>query len=349
MPFEINLFGPGYGESIAVKIGPNDWMIIDSCIDESGSPAPTAYLSSRGIPLEEVKLVVASHWHDDHVRGFSEVVRMCTNAKVVMGHALTRKEFHAFVLAHHDERSKDKMSSGTSELYKVLKILQERKTPGMKASPDRRIWTSTSENGEPIEVWSLSPSDACSGRFMSFLSTHSAAPGVTRMRAPTIKENETAVAMLVSCGDVAVLLGADLEESHSGWSDILSSTGRPKIKSSLFKIPHHGSENGHHEGVWSDMLQHKPISIMTPYNKGYKLPKDTDTQRIIGLSDKAFMTRKIMRLTQVTRDSSVDKMIKNTVRSIQPIDKRTGHIRAYWDSSEKWIIELNKGAYELSA
>jgi len=36
---EISLFGPGYGESTLVHLGSGNWMIVDSCLDESGEKA----------------------------------------------------------------------------------------------------------------------------------------------------------------------------------------------------------------------------------------------------------------------------------------------------------------------
>jgi hypothetical protein len=44
---EITLLGPGYGESIIIHIGNNQWVIIDSCIDSAdNSCAPLSYLQS---------------------------------------------------------------------------------------------------------------------------------------------------------------------------------------------------------------------------------------------------------------------------------------------------------------
>jgi glyoxylase-like metal-dependent hydrolase (beta-lactamase superfamily II) len=69
---EINIFGPGYGECCLFHFGGGKWIIIDSCVDdEIGQPAALAYLDNIGInPAEGVELVIASHWHDDHVKGY---------------------------------------------------------------------------------------------------------------------------------------------------------------------------------------------------------------------------------------------------------------------------------------
>lgn len=348
--YEVNLFGPGYGESIVARIGVDDWLIIDSCLNASRRPAPLAYLESIGVPFEHVRLLIASHWHDDHVRGFSEILEHCVNAKVCMGQALTNKEFQIFVSHYSNSHPGDKITSGTKELYKVLQILQSRGARGIIAHPDRRLWQSpnTEEQSPVIEVWSLSPSDACSERFMQFISAAMPTQGNTKSRAPSIKENETAIAVLIKYGGTTVLLGADLEETHQGWTAILDSTGRPGAKSSLFKIPHHGSANGHHDRVWTDMLKESPIAILTPYNKGHKLPRDADLDRIRNLTQSAYTTQILTRPPKPARPQGIEKMIRSTVKSIAPVTKQMGHIHARLCSDlADWQIELYEGAVSI--
>jgi hypothetical protein len=80
-------------------------------------------------------------------------------------------------------------------------------------------------------------------------------------------------------GKQTLLLGADLEEdgdSDLGWSAIVSMNERPQGKAQIFKIPHHGSKNGHYRPVWDLMLVKNPISILTPWSKGSGLPAPTD-------------------------------------------------------------------------
>lgn len=348
--YEVNLFGPGYGESVAARIGPADWVIIDSCLNAEGDPAPLAYLESIGVPPEHVKLLIASHWHDDHVRGFSTLVERCTEAKVCMSRALTNKEFQVFAGNYNKSHPSDKLTSGTKELNRVLQILNSRKASGTLAWPDRRLWqhTPTTENPETVEVWSLSPSDECTDRFLEFVIAAMPQLGVTKFRTPSIKENETAIAILLTYGDTSVLLGADLEETHRGWTAIVESTGRPQTKSNLFKIPHHGSQNGHHNGVWETMLTKDTTAIMTPYNKGHKLPKDSDIIRIKGLTSSAYTTRLLKKAPKPKRSSSTEKMIKATAKKIAPIEKQMGHIQAKLCTELRdWTINLYQGAESL--
>lgn len=86
---EVSLFGPGYGECVVLHLGHGEWVIIDSCISAAASdPAPIHYLASIGVdPDLEVGLVVATHWHDDHIRGMERLTGL---AKEVYMTAPTR-------------------------------------------------------------------------------------------------------------------------------------------------------------------------------------------------------------------------------------------------------------------
>ena len=86
---EIVIFGPGYGESIVLHIG-GRWIVIDSCKYQGAAvPAPLAYLIDRGVDVEmDVDWVIATHWHDDHIRGIGYVFEACKSAKFGCPNAL---------------------------------------------------------------------------------------------------------------------------------------------------------------------------------------------------------------------------------------------------------------------
>jgi len=91
---EVSVFGPGYGECILIHAGDNEWIIVDSCIDSvSREPAAMQYLKGIGVNSNEaVKFIIASHWHDDHIRGMSSIVNSCQNAKFVCPSAMLSEE-----------------------------------------------------------------------------------------------------------------------------------------------------------------------------------------------------------------------------------------------------------------
>ena len=73
---EVTLVGPGYGECILLHIGNGGWVIVDSCLDAESRPAALTYFHDMGLnPSEVVRFIVATHWHDDHIRGHGRVGR----------------------------------------------------------------------------------------------------------------------------------------------------------------------------------------------------------------------------------------------------------------------------------
>ena len=80
---EVTLIGgtSGYGESVVVRYGENEWAIIDSCIDSlSQKCLPIAYLEDIGVDVgTQVKYEVCTHWHDDHIKGLHKVLEACSS------------------------------------------------------------------------------------------------------------------------------------------------------------------------------------------------------------------------------------------------------------------------------
>jgi len=303
---ELSFFGPGYGECIVINIGANDWIVVDSCVDSStGKVAALSYLESIGVsPSESVKLIVATHWHDDHVRGLGKLFKECTNAKFVCSTALSNKEFNQLV-----ERNKINptvVKNGLHEFGEVFDELCVRATtkktiqdPIKWAIADKLLWNNIGCSSESLwrcALYSLSPSDASFTKSQSDIAKILASqdPANKILLPKDINPNHISVVLHLQIGDYSILLGSDLEETGhvaTGWSVIVNSTTKPDSKASIFKIPHHGSETAHSKGVWDTMLVDKPLTVMTPFvHGGVSLPKSTDVVRISGYSDNAFIT-----------------------------------------------------------
>ena len=68
---EISIFGPGRGECVLLHLGQNEWCVVDSCIAKpAGGPVALHYLRNlQTNAIDGIKLIVATHWHDDHIGG----------------------------------------------------------------------------------------------------------------------------------------------------------------------------------------------------------------------------------------------------------------------------------------
>ena len=145
-------------------------------------------------------------------------------------------------------------------------------------------------------------------------------------------------------------MGSDLEESslpHTGWSAIVASPTRPRNLASVFKIPHHGSENAHSNDVWLHMLEKNALSLCTPYNRKVTLPKSEDVERIYRFTDRAHISSTIRdKNLSSKRDSMVVKTIRESGIIIKSAPLKTGFIKCRW-KNEIINIEHYNGANEL--
>jgi beta-lactamase superfamily II metal-dependent hydrolase len=354
---EISVFGPGYGESVLVHLGFGDWLIVDSCVDKTRkNPAPITYLRSIGIdPSTAVKIIIASHWHDDHVRGLASIFEECTSAQFCCSVSLNNIEFLTLVGAE-----KYSIESRVQEFGKILKLIQARKEGrSQSAGPEwaienKRVWQRTAQP-MPVEIFSLSPSSGAVTLALRQFAQLLPQTDQPKRQAIAVRPNHAAVVLWVKIGDLSVVLGSDLEETEdpsTGWSVIVDSKARPNGKAYVFKIPHHGSSNGDQPRVWSEMLIDEPLAVLTPFVNGRtELPTRSDVRRIQGQTPNTFSTNKILSNQQIKRHGAVEKMIKETVKTIRVIPNTPGHVRlrktVVGTSNTNWSVELFDGAVDL--
>ena len=341
---ELTLLGPGYGESIVLHVGNNHRVVVDSCINNDGEPEATRYLKSIGVhPAEAVRLIVATHWHDDHIRGIRQLVTACHGATFCCSAALCREEFLAIVAAL-ESRHFSASGSGVRELYGVFSHLKAKGQSPSFALANRVVFS----QGES-KIWSLSPSDKNFSSFLTSISDLVPGERQAKTRVSSLSPNTIAVALWVSAGHVQLLLGADLEAQ--GWRLIVKSTERPAGKASVFKIPHHGSQNAHDPEVWQSLLDPDPFAVLTPWRLGGKtLPCGSDVRRILSHTPNAYITTRSIPSRPKRRERMVDRTIRESGVALRRVAMSPGAIqlRRPLDLGAQWKVKTFDPACHLS-
>lgn len=338
---EVSLFGPGVGECVVVHMGAGEWFVVDSCIDSAtGSPAALDYLTAMNIDVSRmVKLVVVTHWHDDHMRGAATLVRRAETAQFVCSSVLRVEDFKRFVAASRSLNTKAHRSSGVDEFASILSLLQERRLSGVRREAAGPIWTSADQlifrrEASPAvpmaEVFALSPSSAAVSRGFHELARLMPKHGAAKRAAVSVEPNETSLVLSVRFGIAHAILGSDLENGASpstGWGAVLKTMARPATSSHIFKVPHHGSANAYHQPVWTTALVPNVIAVLTPFARGRQtLPTSADLLRMKQHTKDLYCTA--LRPSRVTfTDSMVQKTVREATRAFRSRTGPMGHVR----------------------
>lgn len=357
---EVSLFGPGYGEAIALHMGNGKWILVDSCTDpRSNNPLHLEYLRVIGVnPAVSVVHIVISHWHDDHVRGVSSVVQECSSAKVSLSNALGQKEFFALASVY-DERPLPG-GSGIDELVAVLRYLKDSGRPAHLAVPafatiDRTLFQENlvfPHATVHASVFAVSPSDAATMRSKAAFALMFPATGAQPHRVAPITPNQSCVAILVEIGTDILLFGSDLEAGppvDGGWSAVLASITVVGRVAGVFKVPHHGGASAHDNQVWANLLGSPPYAILTPFRKGgTALPSQGDISRIANLTNQAYVTGLPKTRRWQSTERVVEDMVKAAATSIVEVVPTAGQIRLRKQvNAPGWTVELFAGAQSL--
>lgn len=271
------VFGRGFGECIVLGIG-EEYIIVDSFNNpNTHKPIALDYLDAIGISYDHIKDVIISHWHTDHIAGISTILEASQDAKVVLAPIIYEKEFNKYISLG----IKQGLNS-TSEFAKVLQYIKKQGSKVVKCVfNNTRIFGNTDLLN--IELFSLSPQ---SSEIFDYISSLVLEKLGQETSYEYVDDNLLSVVLMLKYNGDGILIGGDLETSQNknkGWDAVVNNY-EFDVKSSIFKVPHHGSITGHNDGVWMNLLCDKPISILTVYNKGYKLPSNSDIKRIKNLS-----------------------------------------------------------------
>lgn len=314
--FKIILIGTGggYGESVIVQLGTDNWIVIDSCTNPyTKKSLPLEYFEDNNIDLDKVKLIIASHWHDDHIKGLDQVLYNCRNAIFAFTATTEFKKFTQFLSLDNIVCEGTDKPSATKMLNNCLKIARDRKSKVKDITQDKTLF-SVCGTRLNASIFSLSPSETVFKEFATAIGQMIESVGDNSFRRPKITPNDQSVVVLVSVNGHSALLGADLEtsvDSQKGWVCILDECECIKNHTpSVFKIPHHGSVTAYEPRVWNELLINKPICQITPFSKGSKyLPEKSMLLEMLDKTDDLYLTSYSKPKKPKKRDKKIERNI----------------------------------------
>jgi beta-lactamase superfamily II metal-dependent hydrolase len=353
--FEISFFGPGHGECIVMHVGSGRWVVVDSCVDttDKANPHPVAekYLTALGVDMgSTVDLIVASHWHADHIRGLGRLVERCSSALFSCAQAMVKEEFIVFA----EEMASASASTNGAKLEdfrEAIRHLHDRGKPIRWAQGNKllKAWNpNDAPSGVPrCSVTALSPSDLEYTSFIAEIAVARPTPARPKRAAAATSPNLVSIVLHVQFGDMSVLLGADMEVHHDprrGWTAAVAAGHEAGLApAQLIKIPHHGSVTGHHDELWTRLVSPNPLAVVTPFNKlpdERKLPTAADVARLKGLTSRLYQTAPAIRPSSRGREATVDRGLRDSNIVLRDAAQSLGMVRCRWSPLTGWSEQV---------
>jgi hypothetical protein len=333
---EITIFGPGYGESIVLHIPQIGWGIIDSCVHKTKSQSivlPLEYLLSiTSPPHPPLAFVILTHPHQDHCLGLDRILREYPGGtKRVCRYAGDGiREWQAYRTKKETPLKKYMQGLGLAfeAIEEAANTGADFRTLGEMSIVFKENVILKDYDSTDIRMLALSPSAESIIKYTEMLQKAIPEVGQRVLKMDDEDHNLVSVALLLEFGEIQIILGSDVEteaSNNTGWHGIVSNRDCPSLWTSLVKVPHHGSENGHNDAAWGEFCKKgNPLSVVTPFRRGSViLPKNSDIDRIKSVSHKVGLTNRIELDSNIKRYYSrkVTNCIKNSqgIRSMKII------------------------------
>jgi len=325
----ILVFGPGYGESVGAYIPGGGWLICDSLSKPRGSAdfIPAAELLSSH--HERAALLVLTHPHDDHVRGFDRLVtRFATGRIGLVGIHMPEEGF--------TEGDDAALIVAKSNRLKALGAISAYWTE----HPELR-WEMTAD-AQPIQfgdgtIEVLHPTD-------DFVEEGIPDPS----KAP----NDYSTPMLVCWEQTRVVLGADLPNTQ--WASVLNVDRDDELSEhAALKVPHHGSREALPEALVRSG-DRGAVAVLAPWQHGRGfLPKLGDEGGLVWL----LARRSAVSLTspgralkiELPRPVTLAQYTDAVIRRPLPGGIGAVEIKHDYDPDESWVALTFTGSGGLEA
>jgi beta-lactamase superfamily II metal-dependent hydrolase len=264
-----------------VRIDAQRWIVIDS-FESRRLPVAVRYLRSIDVDPAQIRLAIATHWHDDHVRGLDRLLAAVPGAQFAFPQVADPKTL-VTLASEADEAAGQAEPEMQSVFAKILRVLRRN---GRQAIPVGGRYMLRRDRRSMILA--LSPTAAAMNAGMTSAGREilrrprPATKGGRAKATAIVKPNLTSLALWIETNSHAVLLGADLEaHERYGWPAAVRDARDLDLepRGQLLKVPHHGSQNADHDCIWEHLLARAPYAAFTPYAPS-RLPRETDIERL---------------------------------------------------------------------
>lgn len=352
--YEITVFGTGRGESSVIHLGNGKWAVIDSCYHPGTKiPAAIEYLGKIGVsPKTDISLVIATHWHEDHIKGISHIFKMAESAHFAFP-ASYSSTLHTVIARAKSSPAYE--TSGVFELSEIFIEISRRKQKKVQcnrdyAIHDKRIVLSGIDP-EDCVVTALSPSDEVFSKYIEKIQISEIDGHISYVEYP--EKNDISLATWFQFKETAFLFGADLENGSNddeGWRGMVQRFKGRLTNAEFIKIPHHGSAGAHNDDLWINHLIQKPIAVVTSFT-GSKNPPPTqsDIDRLSKKCGKLFLTgsKKLKKLKASNSDYVAQSLLTNGSSITTTNYYSTGRVtlrKQIGSAPETWKSEVQHGA-----
>lgn len=306
--------GPSQGESVMVHYGDGNWIIVDSCT-YGGINVPHEFMVKAEINPLQVKHIICSHWHDDHVSGMSDLLEECSNAYFRVPLITNAQVLPQYFVYKSQKPIKDDEKEAWKMFQACLDVLGKRKIgkeedPALKKPQFVKVESSIVDvdtHNSHVSIKALSPSNGMCELFGQMLANGDAEN--CEFDDSGIDTNMCSVALGISFGNNKhVFLGSDLEcnrdkraacescvgecaERHGiGMCDLKLNPHFEALHNiSYTKINHHSSQNGYCCEYWDNYVTDDCIGVSTAFtSKG--LPKKEMAYRYLKNNAEYYLT-----------------------------------------------------------
>jgi hypothetical protein len=133
--------------------------------------------------------------------------------------------------------------------------------------------------------------------------------------------NLQSIVLRIRSTNANTILGGDLEYHNDliGWEPIFKSLKQEKAPIRLFKVPHHGSQNGYNFDDWNLVLDKNSILKITPFHR-FQLPPPSQIEKMKRHSTQIYSTASIVKQNSKNHPPHLRKLIKDFGLNIKRVN-----------------------------